>query len=501
MSKDTILIRADANVAIGTGHVMRCLALAQAWQDAGGDAIFAMADCSSSLKGRLQKELLGVLEISPTPGSPEDARQTAHLAHAHSAAWVTVDGYHFGADYQRTLRAAGLKIFFLDDYGHARDYCADVVLNQNLSADECLYERREPYSRLLLGPRYCMLRREFHPWREQKREIAPLGHRVLVTMGGSDPQNFTEKAINALRLIDDPKLDAAIVVGGSNLHSQSLQGVAAGIGKRVGFYRDAQNIAELMAWADIAISAAGTTSWELCMLGLPSILISLAENQVPVAQELHSRGCAIHLGGPQQVSSEILATQAAQLLNSENRRRGMSSDCRDLLDGRGAMRVVAALRGPRLHLRPACESDSRLLWEWANDPQVRSASFSSEPIPWETHVAWFARKLKQHNCFIWIAEDDEQNPVGQIRLDTRADGESEVDVSISNRWRGQRLGVQLVRMAAQSALNGEGRTRLHAFVKLSNVASLKAFEKGGFMRVGVEKVGGNEAVHLVCEAN
>jgi len=480
---------------------MRCLALAQAWQDSGGNTVFAMADCSSSIKERLQKEPLSVVEISDESGSSDDARRTAELAHDHGAAWVTVDGYQFGAEYQRTLKALGLKILFLDDYGHAQEYCADIVLNQNISAGESAYKRCEPATRLLLGPRYCMLRREFYPWREWNREIAPIGHRVLVTMGGSDSQNFTEKAMDALGLIDDEKLEIAIVVGGSNLHYESLQRAAVGHRKKIRFYHDAPDMAELMAWADMAISAAGTTSWEICLLGLPAILISLAENQVPVAQELHSRGCAIHLGGPHQVSARSLAGPVAHILSSESDRHAMSWRCRELVDGRGAMRVVAAVQGSRLRLRPATENDSRLLWEWANDSQVRAASFSSEPIPWETHVAWFAEKLKQQSCRIWIAEIDEKNPVGQIRVDPRADGESEIHVSICKPWRGRSFSEQLIRLGSRSALNGGGCARLHAFIKVANVASLKAFETAGFEPIGVEWIRGAEAVHLICETN
>jgi UDP-2,4-diacetamido-2,4,6-trideoxy-beta-L-altropyranose hydrolase len=501
VDEGTILIRADASVAMGTGHVMRCLALAQAWHDAGGRAIFAMAGPLPSVRERLLHEGVCILGISASAGTEEDAVRTAALAREHAVDWVVVDGYQFGRDYQQTLKAAGFKILFLDDYGHAGHYCADVVLNQNASADERAYESREPYTRLLLGPQYCLVRREFKAWRDWRREIAPAGHRVLVTMGGSDPENFTERAIAALNSIEDDKLEATLVVGGTNARSEFLGEIVAKGKRKISLRRDVSNMAELMAWADVAVSAAGTTCWEMCLMGLPAVLVDLAENQTPVARALDRQGCAMHLGGPSDVSSVMLAETVEKLLSCEKNRRAMSMRCRELVDGRGTTRVVSALRGVRLRLRPAQQNDGRLLWEWANDSHVRSASFSSAPIPWADHVAWFAEKLQQDQCHIFIAEDEKGTPIGQIRFDGRADGDCEVDVSTAKAWRGRGFAATLIRQAVPLVLNAGHCARLHALVKPGNVASVKAFEIAGFKRVGVEQVQGNAAVHLIYEGN
>ena len=163
--------------------------------------------------------------------------------------------------------------------------------------------------------------------------------------------------------------------------------------------------------------------------------------------------------------------------------------------------MISALQSSELRIRRAQESDSRLLWEWANEPQVRAASFSSEPIPWATHAAWFAEKLRQEKCHVFIAEDNKGTPVGQIRFDTRNDGDSEIDISIAKAWRGRGLAVPLIQQAARLILNGGPHARLHAFVKPENVASVKAFEKGGFKRVGIDQVQGSAAIHLIYEEN
>lgn len=343
MSQPALLIRADAGVAIGTGHVMRCLALAQAWQDAGGRVVFATSHPPAPVRARMLKESVDVCEISSAATLDEDAKKTVALAQTCSATWIAVDGYRFGSDYQRALKAGGLNVLFLDDYGHAMHYYADYVLNQNLSANESLYVKREPYTRLLLGPQYCLLRRDFVAWRQWARNVAPIGRRVLVTMGGSDPNNFTEKTIAALDAIADQNVEAVVVVGAGNLNSEFLAHAAATNRKKIEVRRDVSNMAEIMAWADVAVSAAGTTCWEICLLGLPSLLIDVAENQTPLARELHRCGCAKHLGGVQDVSSLLLAQQLEGLLASQVDRQAMSQRSRQLVDGEGAARVVSAL--------------------------------------------------------------------------------------------------------------------------------------------------------------
>jgi UDP-2,4-diacetamido-2,4,6-trideoxy-beta-L-altropyranose hydrolase len=476
---------------------MRCLALAQAWQDAGGRALFAIADPSSSVRERLLKESVNILAVSASAGTAEDASRTVALAREHAAAWVVVDGYQFGVDYQQALKSAGFKVLFLDDYGHAGHYFADLVLNQNVFADRSAYENRESYTRLLLGPQYCLLRREFNAWREWRREIVPVGHRVLVTMGGSDPENFTERAIDALNLIEGEKLEATVVVGGGNERSELLTCIAARVGKKIAVRRDISNMAELMAWADVAVSAAGTTCWEMCLMGLPALLVDLAENQTPVARELDRRGCAIHLGGPRDVSSERLAEQVERLLSSRDDRLAMSLRCRELVDGEGTRRVLSALRSVSLRLRPAQENDSRLLWEWANDAQVRAAAFSSTPIPWEQHEVWFTGKMNDPDCRILIAENGQGRAVGQFRVDWRSREEADIDISVSSECRGSGYGRALIDLGASQALAGRSAARLHAFVKPENQASRRSFELAGFEGLGEEYVNGHAAVHYI----
>lgn len=341
MSASTVLVRADASVAAGTGHVMRCLALAQAWQDAGGRAVFAMAESNAAIDARLRAESFEVLPISASAGTANDELQTEALARSQNAGWVVIDGYRFDAGYEQALKKAGFRVLFLDDYGHSSHYSADLILNQNVNACEMMYASRESSTRLLLGPRYSLLRREFNAWCGRKKEVSPVCRHLMVMMGGSDAGNVTAKIIEALALAGAANLETTIIAGGSNPHFGALE-ECIGQSQNIRLRRDVQNVAELMADADLAISAAGSTCWELCLFGLPALLLDVAENQTAVAKELDRRQCAIHVGD-QNSSVEAIAGQLRRLVDSYELRRSLSQRSRELVDGRGASRVVSIM--------------------------------------------------------------------------------------------------------------------------------------------------------------
>ncbi|MBZ5722042.1 MAG: UDP-2,4-diacetamido-2,4,6-trideoxy-beta-L-altropyranose hydrolase [Acidobacteriia bacterium] len=500
MVASTLIIRADASVAMGTGHVMRCLALAQTWQDAGGDVAYAMAESRQAIAERLQSERIKVIAIRATSGTAQDAQETIDAALVQGADWIVVDGYQFNGEYQKQLKAAGRRVLFLDDTGHAAHYSADLVLNQNAHAHPEIYVSREGNTRLLLGSRYAMLRREFASWRDFRRKIPPVGHKVLVTMGGSDPENLTLRAIQALALIDDKELEATVVVGGSNPHLESLREAAGKPEKAIRVVSDADNMPEMMAWADVAVSAAGSTCWEMCFLGLPSILIDFAPNQTPVAKELDRLGAAVHLGNVGNAAPRTIADRLQWLLASREERASMSQRAARLVDGRGAGRVFSAMQIFGLHLRRVEEKDCRLLWEWINDPEVRAASFSCESIPWEQHVEWFASKLADPNAILYLATDAESVPLGHVRYQIEGAG-AVVSIDLAAGFRGRGFGGMVLAMATEELFRKSEVNTIHAYVKPDNHGSLRLFSNANFLRRGCETIHGQQAIHFVLERN
>ncbi|RLB37248.1 MAG: N-acetyltransferase [Deltaproteobacteria bacterium] len=173
---------------------------------------------------------------------------------------------------------------------------------------------------------------------------------------------------------------------------------------------------------------------------------------------------------------------------------------KQLVDGDGVARVLMHLRGERLRLRAAREEDCRLLWEWANDPEVRSVSFSSDPIPWVHHVQWFKSKLASAYCQILVAIDGNERPVGQVRFDINGK-EAIISVSVDRKFRGKGLGTEMIRLATQQFFNNSDVDVIHAYIKSDNKASVKAFKKAGFEFIGKTDVKGHEALHFVLQRN
>lgn len=345
---EPLLIRADASPEIGTGHVMRCLALAQAWQADGSSATF-VGSMTSALERRLAEENIEVRSLDVGAGSLDDADETARHARNLGASWVVVDGYHFGGEYQRRLREAGLRMLFIDDYGHADWYGADLVLNQNIDAEESLYEPRADHADLLLGPKFALLRKEFWPWRSPRRRPRRTADHVLVTLGGADPKNLTEKVVRALGKMDIQDLHVTAVVGGSSSHEEAIRATVEEVGDSVEVRSDVDDMAGLMAESDVAVSAGGSTCWELSFMGIPSVVIELAENQQGIAEGLDECGTALNLRWHGAVTESEIREAVGSLLRDDERRLKMARRAQDLVDGQGTMRVLQALRSSHTH--------------------------------------------------------------------------------------------------------------------------------------------------------
>ena len=344
MNPGNLLIRADANAAMGSGHVMRCLALAQAWRNGGGQVVFAMSESTPAIEKRLTEEGFRVARIAGAAGSSEDRAAMRSLAADQSSSWIVVDGYAFDSAYRQAMQETGRRCLIIDDNGGSEDFRSDLVLNQNLHARETMYPRRAGHTRLLLGARYALLRGEFVRYRDWSRKVADRAARILVTMGGSDPSNFTPRILASLAEIREQDLEIRVVIGGSSEHAAAVEQAARPFAGRVRLFRDVRNMAELMTWADLAIAGAGTTCWEMCLLGLAAVLIVVAPNQELIAAGLDSAGAAVNAGRVREVDCAALAREAEEILRNPGRRRAMAGAARALVDGWGRERVLDAMR-------------------------------------------------------------------------------------------------------------------------------------------------------------
>lgn len=496
MTESHLIIRADANTEIGTGHVMRCLSLAQAWQNAGGFVTFVMCCEAPAIESKLTFEGMAIVHLSMQRGSLEDARATVKIAKKESSSWVVLDGYKFGSGYQKLIKDAGLRLLCIDDNGDEGRYYADIVLNQNLHAHEGLYANRESYTKLLLGTKYTLLRREFWKWKGKRRGVSKKVHTVLVTMGGADQNNVSLKVINALQMLDG--LESVVIIGGSNPNYGALQSAVKDSHCSIHLERNAQNMPELMSWADLAISSGGTTVWELAFMGLPQLLLILADNQVNLAEHMEQMGYAVNLGWHNDISAEEISRAVMWISENASKRTEMIMRCRELVDGEGVNRVMMYLNEEKLRIRKASKEDCGLIWKWANDPETRRASFSSGPISWEEHVKWFFNKLQDPNCFFFMALDIHDDAIGSVRFDL-ADNMATINVNIRPDLRRAGYGMSLIKKSVELLRIDEGVKSMHAFIKPNNDASINLFEKLRFKHIGVETVKGCPALHYVMD--
>jgi UDP-2,4-diacetamido-2,4,6-trideoxy-beta-L-altropyranose hydrolase len=330
-----LLMRADATTATGTGHFMRCLALAQAWQTEGNRATFLSRCESRALRQRAESAGIGFIPLDKPHPSPDDLRETLGLLNQFQAAWLVVDGYHFDPDYHHAVQMTGCRLLVIDDTAHLTGYHADILLNQNITAEHLPYYRCDRDTKMLLGTRYTLLRDEFLAWRGRKHTVSPVVRKLLVTMGGSDPDNATAKVIQALQQADVPGLETRIIAGSANPHVEELKRAIQDSDGNLQLLTDVSDMPEQMAWADMAVAAGGTTCGELAFMGVPSLVFILAENQRCIAEGLARAGAAINLGWFEHISDGQISDTLGGLINDVEQRVRMQRATEQQVDGKG----------------------------------------------------------------------------------------------------------------------------------------------------------------------
>jgi UDP-2,4-diacetamido-2,4,6-trideoxy-beta-L-altropyranose hydrolase len=487
-----LLIRADASIRAGAGHLMRCLALAQACRAQGGEVVFVSRCENEALRQQIQKLNFRAIPLDAVHPAPTDLSSTLSvLAELTTDQWRSVDtflvldGYHFDSAYQQAVVADGRQLLVIDDTAHLPHYFADVLLNHGLNAAQALYHydvRTIP----LLGSRYALLRPEFLAWRDWRREIPVVARHLLVTLGGSDPHNVTQQALHALAQLKEPNLEVRVVIGPANPWRDELRQTVRQVAYPVQLLTNVDDMPGLMAWADVAICAGGGTCWELAFMGVPMLAVVLADNQREVVKGLSDYEMGVNLGAAADLQPARLAEDLHALLHDPVRRTRMSAVGRVVVDGRGAERVVTLLsrlseasNSEAMQLRRATPGDASLLWQWANDPLTRANSFHSEAIPWDQHLDWYADKLRAAETRIWILEY-RGIPVGQIRYDRLAHDLAQISYVVAPGWRGRGIGSQLLTKSSPPACAELGVHRLQGITFVDNIASVRAFHRAGY---------------------
>lgn len=332
-----IAIRADASIAIGTGHIMRCLTLAEALRWQKDDAVFICREVAGNCCDLIADKGFNVIRL-PAAGEFDAAHDAEQMAEAFETRpdWLIVDHYGIGAAWEQQLRPHCGQIMVIDDLADRHHDC-DLLLDQNLFDD--MLQRYDtlvpPGCRLFLGPRYALLRDEFITAQQTLPQRDGMVRRILLFFGGSDPTNETEKALLAINRPRFRDISVDVVVGSANPKGDTIHNLCNAM-ENVTFHRQITNMAELMAKADLAIGAGGTATWERCILGLPTLVVVVADNQANPAQTADKAGVARLVGLSAEVTVSSLEMAIETALRNPAELAEMASRCRALMGVRNA---------------------------------------------------------------------------------------------------------------------------------------------------------------------
>lgn len=336
----SVFFRVDATKKTGLGHAMRMLSLADECKKNGLKTFF-LGDCSAEIISKI-----GInRHLYSLNSNLSDVNNLliSRLIQEPSSPWVVLDGYEFDEELHSKIASTGARLLVMDDYCHLPRYAADIIVNQNAGSENYHYPLfRE--CRLLLGTNYVLLRKEFLFWQRWVRKHEQTATKVLVTMGGSDLNGATLKVVEALEMLIDVKMNVIILTGAvSEFHDEIFYRVAKISHHKIQVLRHSQDVAGLMAWADMAISAGGTVLWELCFMSLPALVIGLASNQYAGIATLSNAGIVDYLGTLETINTRELRDSISSLSNNFENRVRMGKLGRELVDGFGAERVLNSM--------------------------------------------------------------------------------------------------------------------------------------------------------------
>lgn len=329
------VFRVDGGGNIGFGHIMRCLSLAEGLRERDIQSIFITRDIDSEAKRRIVANGHLMERLPPEIDLKEDLNSTINLIKKYQPDLVITDSYEIDQHYLEQLKRLDVTLMSIDDLVDFH-FCSDIVLNQNIGVKVTEYST-ERYTKLLLGPKYALLRKELRD-RGRTKEIKEGAENILVSLGGTDPDNQSLKVAKALKgLKDDVKVT---VIMGPGYQYEKILREEIKTDKRIILTRDPKDIFGLIEKSDIAISAGGSTCYELAYLGVPNIILVLADNQRKIADGLDSYGISINLGWFEDVTEEGIKEAVGELIENRERREEMNMKGRELVDGKGVERVV-----------------------------------------------------------------------------------------------------------------------------------------------------------------
>lgn len=478
-----IVFRTDASHEIGIGHAMRCLTLAHTFKRHGHASTFVFSELPFALESSISNDF-GLLKIDGLGnGNPEDVDATNSILAIKKAGiqpdWVVVDHYKLGIQWESRFSAESKYLMVIDDLANREHEC-DLILDQGYYADpnQRYADNLSNFPIRLLGPKYSLLRSEFSE--SPNENAATKVSRANVSYGGTDPTSETEKVLSIVGEFKEIEFD--FVVGANNPRVESL---TAQIEKLPNAHLHVQSneIGKLLAQSDLAFGAGGISTWERLCSGVPSLVTTVADNQVPSIEVLDKQNVVHWLGNSSEVNERLLRDRFESLANDFETREQMISAGRVVVDGKGAQRVSWAMEAfeYEVNIRIANSKDCQQYYDWANDPEVRRQSFSSEEIKFENHLEWFERRLKSDSSYLFVGEH-KNVPIGQVRFE-KADDSFTISYSIDQRFRGRGYAMQLLRNGLIKLNYLTGASTIFGETRIENCPSADALMGVGFIEI------------------
>ncbi len=420
----TAVFQFEADPQTGLGHAMRCNALATQMDTNGWRCFWAVSPQTAAFIGSHAPAHACIVLAADTPA----AQRAAILAATGRCDLLVVDRYGANAGLETEMRSASVLTVALDDLAD-RVLDADIVVNPTPAIAATSYHRwMRPEARLLHGPDFAILRRQFSARR--RRSLARLADRdrpdrVLVAFGGTDPVDGTTLALEALRALPVQHID--VVLGAKAPHLDAVRASVASFGGRARLFVDAAEMADIVAESDLAIGAPGTGTWERACLGLPSLLVGIAENQRANARTAKEAGAGLLSGfltsDARETVAACLRRDIERVLTEPQLFRRMLAAAAALCDGRGAMRLAAAFTpaslladGAPVTLRLAEISDAEMLYDWQQAPETRRYAMNQAPFTYPQHRKWLEDKVASDRDWLMLGESH-GTPCGFLRLD------------------------------------------------------------------------------------
>ena len=497
-----VVIRVDASLKIGSGHVMRCLTLAHTLKDNGLEVVFICRKLIGNLIKRISRDGFQVHELRAHKQNNIDSK----LEHSHwldvtqkndaddclkilnneKVDWMIVDHYALDEEWQNCLKSCYNRLMIIDDLADRNHQC-DILLDQTYGRAKKDYANCVTTNcKFLLGSKYALLRPEFANFRTPslERRIHPEFSHLLINMGGVDINNITEKILDHLRASNlSKRLSITIVMGVSSPHLQSVTLKAKELIQNTKVLVDVKNMAQIMTSADIAIGASGATTWERCCLGLPSIQIAISKNQQHLAKTLADKNIV-------RLITEI--TEISNLLQSAPTwMNNVGSLAAEICDGMGSRRVFSKMTDRTVTLKDFGEidlcnyanlhyNDINLTLEMRNHEEIRVWMYNQELISKEEHLSFIANlEINIEKRYFLVKQKGDV--IGSINFSKIRHGSSvDFGIYINPFIKTKGLGRLLESAGSEYAFNELGVERINLEVLESNKKAINFYKRCGF---------------------